>query len=220
MFSKTRTFMTAVAAFATVGTAALVCTTTAEAHGMIGFSHYSGGYSSPKFYQSNNKQVSHLKPTYNNKLPINHVAPLIPPSKGCVPHCLAKAPIMPIQPGGGGGGPAPGPGPGPAVGPGPGPAVGPGLPIDPSQVASIGPDAAYATYAAANPASTRTASTAPANSNNCLTKEYSSNGQVLFRDVCTGEMAMAPVNSAAEPIVQTAPSTAHQLGQQPQDPAL
>jgi hypothetical protein len=80
------------------------------------------------------------------------------------------------------------------------------------------------TYVATPPAPTYTAAPAPApvapvaNRSTCLTKEYTQDGQVVFRDVCTQEMAAAPNGPApqAEPApAQHAPAP-HAPAPQPQ----
>ena len=55
--------------------------------------------------------------------------------------------------------------------------------------------AAVATYAATTPAATPTT-----NHCNCLTKDYTPDGAVVFKDLCTNEMAMnPPAGDTAQP---------------------
>lgn len=52
---------------------------------------------------------------------------------------------------------------------------------------------------------------------NCLTKEYTQDGQVVFKDLCTQEMAMAPVAGAEQQKSSDAQSPANYAGKTYQD---
>jgi hypothetical protein len=73
----------------------------------------------------------------------------------------------------------------------------------PYMIAPVVAAGGVATYAATAPATNRCT---------CLTKEYTPQGQVLFKDVCTNEMALNPPETASPAAYSTAPQMPQQQG--------
>jgi hypothetical protein len=63
------------------------------------------------------------------------------------------------------------------------------------------------------------ATTPTTNRCTCLTKEYTPQGQVVFKDVCTNEMAMNPPVTASPAAYNTAPEMPQQQGYLQQQPS-